>query len=118
MDGHENPALNSLDPGFFNVYRALAMADVTDSGNVILGWLNANGLSNLTVCPMCNGDAFTHTDSCQVGAILGHAASILEKRKPDIEQDVRRVMSPLKRPAHKRKGSPSRGVPFVRPAET
>lgn len=58
------------NPVFGRVYGALAMADRKASNNDLLDWLNSNGFANLTCCPECHVDDFTHVEGCRIAANL------------------------------------------------
>lgn len=47
--------LSRLDKEIYDMY----------SGNV-RSWLNENGYANLTVCPSCHVDDFTHVEGCLI----------------------------------------------------
>ena len=58
-------------PTFDRIYGALASAGASsDTQDQVTEWLNENGFCNLTVCPECHVDDFTHTQSCKTGGIL------------------------------------------------
>lgn len=44
------------------IYRALRDADAKDPD--VMRWLNYTGYANLTVCPRCRVDDFTHVRGC------------------------------------------------------
>ena len=58
------------NPAFFRVYSALAMADFQAQSDTMMNWLNANGFANLTCCPVCHVDDFTHVESCPLATTL------------------------------------------------
>lgn len=72
-------------PGFRLVYMALAMGELQGGGDKLTDWLNLNGFANLTCCPLCRVDDFTHVENCQLGKVLLAAAAIsraaLEKQR-------------------------------------
>lgn len=67
------------NPTFRNVYAALAMADRQEPEDAILNWLNRNGFCNLTCCPVCHVDDFTHVEGCTMGNLLDRSAQQLEQ---------------------------------------
>jgi len=58
------------NPEFRAVYLALARVDKAAESNDFLSWLNNNGFCNLTVCPECRVDDFTHVEGCSIAAEL------------------------------------------------
>jgi hypothetical protein len=52
------------------IYAALYLADALEADNRMMDWLNHNGFCNLTVCPMCRVDDFTHVEGCKMGERL------------------------------------------------
>jgi len=58
------------NPAFRDVYAALYLADALEADNRMMDWLNHNGFCNLTVCPMCRVDDFTHVEGCKMGERL------------------------------------------------
>lgn len=59
------------NPAFERIYKALAVADTLNDGagdrDDICDWLNRNGFCNLTACPKCRVDDFTHVEGCPIG---------------------------------------------------
>lgn len=64
---------------FGRIYAALAMADRQEPGDDLPNWLNLNGFPNLTVCPECHVDDFTHVEGCRIAAALDQATATIEK---------------------------------------
>lgn len=58
------------NPAFVRIYKALAFADRREKGNAVVNWLNYNGFCNLTVCPECHVDDFTHVETCRTGQLI------------------------------------------------
>jgi len=56
-------------PAFEQVYVALSLLDA-DSTEDIAAWLNENGFANLTCCPRCHVDDFTHVEGCSLARLL------------------------------------------------
>ncbi len=54
------------NPAVERIYKALAVADRLEDGNQICDWLNRNGFANLTCCPKCHTDDFTHVEGCAI----------------------------------------------------
>jgi len=55
---------------FRSIYMALALADELYLNDDPLNWLNENGFCNLTVCPECRTDDFTHVEGCRIAESL------------------------------------------------
>ena len=66
--GHLNENYKDWDnPAFTIIYVALSKADEApelDGIADITTWLNRNGFANLTCCPICHVDDFTHVEGC------------------------------------------------------
>jgi hypothetical protein len=59
------------NPIFVSIYAALATAGtLNDQEGQVCSWLNNNGFCNLTCCPMCHVDDFTHVEGCKLGNLL------------------------------------------------
>ncbi len=67
------------NPVFSRIYAALAMADRQEPGDEIPDWLNANGFCNLTCCPQCHVDDFTHVEGCAIANALDQATEAITK---------------------------------------
>jgi hypothetical protein len=70
----ENMNENDKDwgnPAFRLIYIALATSEAEKSqGPFVAGWLNSNGFCNLTCCPECHVDDFTHVEGCETAKII------------------------------------------------
>ena len=69
------------------IYASLAQADLQEDGQ-IAAWLNANGFCNLTCCPRCHVDDFTHVEGCQMGDALNIILDLIEQQKPTLDQAI------------------------------
>jgi len=58
------------NPAFRDVYVSLALGDDHAPDNKFLNWLNENGFANLTCCPHCHVDDFTHVEGCALAAVI------------------------------------------------
>lgn len=67
------------NPIFLHIYGALAIADKQRKNDDIVNWLNANGFCNLTCCPECHTDDFTHVEGCSISNGLDVIANRLEQ---------------------------------------
>ncbi len=65
-------------PDAAKVYVALAMADTQEQDDSIPNWLNRNGFANLTCCPDCHCDDFTHVEGCLTALKMDIAARQIE----------------------------------------
>jgi hypothetical protein len=66
-------------PDFIKVYLAVALANMQEPDDSIMDWLNQNGFCNLTVCPECRVDDFTHVEGCKIGDQVDRCAAELER---------------------------------------
>lgn len=57
------------NPVFVKVYSALSMVD-REPGEGVCDWLNVNGFANMTCCPICHVDDFTHVEGCPLAKYL------------------------------------------------
>lgn len=58
-------------PVFLMIYTALSMADEQkEVDGKITEWLNVNGFANMTCCPVCHVDDFTHVEGCRLSEHL------------------------------------------------
>jgi hypothetical protein len=55
------------NPVFRSIYQVLAVLDSQSEDGQVYRWLNANGFCNVTVCPECSVDDFTHFQGCALG---------------------------------------------------
>lgn len=48
----------------------MALAKEESNGTEVMDWLNLNGFANLTICPECHVDDFTHVEGCSIAGLL------------------------------------------------
>ncbi len=77
-------------PAFLQIYSALAATDISSDGRVS-EWLNSNGFSNLTVCPHCRVDDFTHVEGCLLGKGIDTMARMIAG---DLERELKQAFKP------------------------
>jgi hypothetical protein len=69
-------------PTFKRIYGLLAaMAILQEPDNFICDWLNQNGFANLTCCPECHFDDFTHVVGCSIGEAVD---KVVRQNRPKI----------------------------------
>jgi hypothetical protein len=59
------------------IYTTLAAMDHNAEGS-IRDWLNANGNCNVTVCPACHVEDFSHVEGCPVLACIAQGRRLAE----------------------------------------
>ena len=69
-------------PAFSLIYQALQIAHYNSEGDEIIRWLNANGFANLTCCPECRVDDFTHVEGCHCSRMPFNTAANCSKAVP------------------------------------
>ena len=80
------------NPIFLKIYASLAQCDLQEptSGRVC-DWLNQNGFCNLTCCPECHVDDFTHFEGCLTGYALDETAKLLATQKRKLAPKIRKL---------------------------
>lgn len=61
----------------FKIYGNLASLVYSQHEEGVIAWLNSNGFSRLTICPLCRVDDFAHVEGCLVGEGMRHMAKFL-----------------------------------------
>lgn len=79
------------NPIFRVIYVGLASMEAQSPG--VCDWLNANGFANLTVCPECHEDDFTHVAGCAIATALQIAGRAIEDTKTGLGQSMQEVIA-------------------------
>ena len=92
MNENEKDWDNPIVP---KIYAALVMADREDPE--VCDWLNANGFCNLTYCPSCHVDDFTHVEGCLMAKAIDAIAGVIERQRPKFNAEIEREAQKLRR---------------------
>ena len=84
------------NPVVARIYGALAQADLHGGGGRVNRWLNENGFANLTCCPECHVDDFTHVEGCMLGEAVDAITDLVEKHKPEVGPEMVEVIEKMK----------------------
>lgn len=79
------------NPVVLKIYGSLAQCDLQEPSGRVCDWLNANGFCNLTCCPECHVDDFTHVQGCLVGYALDEIAKLLATQKRKLDPKIRKL---------------------------
>jgi hypothetical protein len=79
------------NPVFLKIYASLAQCGLQDGDERVLDWLNANGFCNLTCCPECHVDDFTHVEGCLIGYALDEIGKMLRTQRRKLDPQIRRL---------------------------
>ena len=60
------------------IYTTLGAMDQASEG-CICNWLNANGCCNVTVCPACHVEDFSHVEGCPVVSCIAQGRGLAEE---------------------------------------